>query len=77
MRLGGLRRPLVGALVCSFAWFAGCGGPKTEGQVADDTTKNEVLMDAMAGYMNKRSGGKRAGKAAKESRVAAKEVKSD
>ncbi len=76
MRLRRLRGPLIGALVCSLIPLAGCGGPQTEGQVTNDPGKNPALMDAMGGYMKKRSQGKRGTKAAKPARVATGEAAS-
>lgn len=76
MRLRRLRGPLIGALVCSIIPLAGCGGPQTDGQVTNDPGKNPVLMDAMGGYMEKRSRKKKGTKAAKPARVASEKAAS-
>lgn len=59
----------IGVLVVSVA-VAGCGGNETSGQVTVDHSKDEDLMKAMQGYMEKRSGPKAASKAGAKAKSA-------
>ncbi|MDG3007458.1 hypothetical protein [Paludisphaera mucosa] len=51
----------VGVLVGSIA-IAGCGGGEASGKVEVDNSKDQNLMKAMGGYMDKRPGAKTASK---------------